>query len=73
MPPIVRFIVLNWLIGFAVGVILAVLLLITNTANLKHLILTSDVGWIAFRDAGHFQWIGLCRGSGCDPCNAASP
>jgi hypothetical protein len=47
MPRIVRFYIMHCIIGFAVAACFVAALLWTNTANLWHLISTSDIGLMA--------------------------
>ncbi len=47
MPKLVRLYVIQVLIGFALSAAFVALLLWQNVANLGHLVLTSDIGWLA--------------------------
>ncbi|MBD3662535.1 hypothetical protein [Sulfitobacter aestuariivivens] len=47
MPRIVRFYIMHCIIGFAIAAAFVAALLWTNTANLWHLISTSDIGVMA--------------------------
>ncbi len=47
MPRLVRLYIAQVLIGFALSAGFVVLLLWQNVGNLGHLVLTSDIGWLA--------------------------
>ncbi|NNE53802.1 MAG: hypothetical protein HKN30_15535 [Sulfitobacter sp.] len=47
MPPIVRFYILNCLIGFAVAGVFTGMVFYFNVANLWHLVSRSDIGLMA--------------------------
>ncbi len=47
MPKLVRMYILNCAIGFAAAGVFVALLLWFDIANLRHLILNSDKGWLA--------------------------
>lgn len=47
MPQLVRLYIRQVIIGFAVSAAFVTVLLIGNVANLGHLVLNSDIGWIA--------------------------
>ena len=47
MPKLVRLYIIQVLIGFALSAVFVGLLLWQNVANLGHLVLTSDIGWLA--------------------------
>ena len=47
MPKLVRLYIIQVLIGFALSAVFVALLLWQNVANLGHLVLTSDIGWLA--------------------------
>ncbi|MGB5558953.1 MAG: hypothetical protein WBN04_13195 [Paracoccaceae bacterium] len=47
MPKLVRLYIIQVLIGFALSAAFVALLLWQNVANLGHLVLTSDIGWLA--------------------------
>lgn len=48
MPPLIRLYVRDCLMGFALGTLFAMGLVILNVANLRHLIDTVEGGWLAF-------------------------
>ncbi len=48
MPKLIRLYILQVFIGFGLSGIFVALLLWQNVGNLRHLIFTSDIGWIAF-------------------------
>ena len=47
MPQLVRLYIRQVLIGFALSAVFVALLLWQNVANLGHLVMTSDIGWLA--------------------------
>lgn len=47
MPKLVKMYITHVLIGFAVAAAFLAAILYFNVANLGHLILTSDIGWLA--------------------------
>lgn len=47
MPKLVRLYITNVAIGFALAVVFVALLVWTDVANLRHLVLDTDMGWIA--------------------------
>lgn len=47
MPKLIRLYISQVLIGFALSAAFVALLLWQNVANLGHLVLTSDIGWLA--------------------------
>ncbi|QDY68808.1 hypothetical protein [Qingshengfaniella alkalisoli] len=47
MPHLVRLYIRQSLIGFGISAVFVTLLLALNVANLGHLVLTSDMGWVA--------------------------
>ena len=47
MPRVVRLYILSALNGFGISLIFVALIMVFNIANLRHLILTSDVGVMA--------------------------
>ena len=47
MPKLIRLYIVQVLIGFALSGAFVTLLLWQNVGNLGHLVLTSDVGWLA--------------------------
>ena len=48
MPRLVRLYVRECLLGMALGTIFAMILVIFNVANLRHLVNTVEGGWLAF-------------------------
>lgn len=47
MPRLVKLYIRHVLVGFGLSAVFVTALLWLNVANLRHLIFTSDVGWIA--------------------------
>ena len=47
MPRIMRLYIRTSCVGFAVAAIFVALVLALNIANLRHLVFTSNIGWIA--------------------------
>lgn len=47
MPKLIRLYIVNVLIGFAIAGLFVAMLLWLDVAHLRHLILTSDKGWLA--------------------------
>lgn len=47
MPELVRLYIRNVLIGIGLAVVFVAALLGLNVANLRHLVLSSDMGWVA--------------------------
>jgi TRAP-type C4-dicarboxylate transport system permease small subunit len=47
MPKLIRLYIVNVAIGFALAVVFVALLVITDVANLRHLILDTEMGYLA--------------------------
>lgn len=47
MPRVMRIYIASAFTGFALAAVFLGLVMLVNVGNLRHLILTSDVGWIA--------------------------
>jgi len=57
MPRLIRIYVRDCLLGFALGILFSMGLVLFNVANLAHLIDTVDGGWLAFALLSFFNGI----------------
>ena len=57
MPRVVRLYIRECLLGMALGVVFAMVLVVFNVANLQHLIDNVDGGWLAFALLAFFNGI----------------
>ena len=57
MPPLIRLYIRECLLGMAMGIVFAMVLVVFNVANLAHLIDTVEGGWLAFALLAFFNGI----------------